>query len=72
VARVALHQGGRRSLYWTLRRDGTRMRGLGGCAEAGLMRTFRLAPASFLEASARWHRVKNDYEYSFRILAVAK
>jgi hypothetical protein len=59
-------------LYQTLRRDGTRMRGLRDYAEAGLTRTFRLAPASFLEASARWHRVENDYEYSFRVLAVAE
>ena len=59
-------------LYQTLRRDGTRMRGLRDYAEAGLTRTFRLAPASFLEASVRWHRVENDYEYSFRIFAVAE
>jgi hypothetical protein len=59
-------------LYQTLRRDGTRMRGLRDYAEAGVTRTFRLAPASFLEASLRWHRVESDYEYSFRILAVAE
>jgi hypothetical protein len=32
---------------------------------------FPLAASSWLEASARWHRVENDYEYSFRVLAVA-
>jgi hypothetical protein len=59
-------------LYQSIRRDGTRMRGLRDYAEAGLTRTFALAPRSWLEASARWHRVENDYEYSFRILAVAR
>jgi hypothetical protein len=58
--------------YQSLRRDGTRYRGLRDYAEAGLTRTFRLASRSSFEASARWHRVENDYEYSFRVLAVAK
>ena len=58
--------------YQSLRRDGTRYRGLRDYAEAGLTRTFRLASRSSLEASVRWHRVENDYEYSFRVLAVAK
>jgi hypothetical protein len=57
--------------YQSIRRDGTRYRGLRDYAEAGLTRTFPLAPGSWLEASARWHRVENDYEYSFRVLAVA-
>jgi hypothetical protein len=56
--------------YQSLRRDATRYRGLRDYAEAGLTRTFRLASRSSLEASARWHRVENDYEYSFRVLAV--
>ncbi len=58
--------------YQSLRRDGTRYRGLRDYAEAGLTRTVALAQRSFLEVSARWHRVENDYEYSFRILAVAR
>lgn len=58
--------------YQSLRRDGTRYRGLRDYAEAGLTRTFDLAPRSSLEVSARWHRVEDDYEYSFRILAVAR
>jgi hypothetical protein len=58
--------------YQSLRRDGTRYRGLRDYAEAGVTRTFELAPRSSLEVSARWHRVENDYEYSFRILAIAR
>jgi hypothetical protein len=58
--------------YQSRRRDGTRYRGLRDYAEAGLTRTFELAPRSLLEVSARWHRVENDYEYSFRILAIAR
>lgn len=58
--------------YLSRRRDGTGYRALRDYAEAGLTRTFPLAPESSLEVSARWHRVENDYEYSFRVLAVAK
>jgi hypothetical protein len=58
--------------YQSLRRDGSRYRGLRDYAEAGLTRTFELAPRSSIEVSARWHRVESDYEYSFRILAVAR
>lgn len=57
--------------YLSLRRDGSHYNGLRDYAEAGLTRTFVLARDSWLEASARWHRVENDYEYSFRILAHA-
>ena len=57
--------------YQSLRRDGSHFNGLRDYAEAGLTRTFVLARDSWLEASARWHRVENDYEYSFRILAHA-
>ena len=59
-------------LYHSVRRDGTSYRGLRDYAEAGVTRTFDLAPGSWLEASARWHRVERDYEYSFRILAVGR
>jgi hypothetical protein len=58
--------------YQSRRRDGSRYRGVRDYAEAGLTRTFELAPRSLLEVSARWHRVENDYEYSFRILAIAR
>jgi hypothetical protein len=57
--------------YQSIRRDGTAYRSLRDYAEAGLTRLFPLAPRSWLEASVRWHRVENDYEYSFRIFAVA-
>jgi len=58
--------------YQSRRRDGTGYRALRDYAEAGLTRTFPLATDSSLEASARWHRVENDYEYSFRVLAIMK
>lgn len=58
--------------YQALRSDGTRFRNVRDYAEAGLTRTFPLAEGAFLEASARWHRVESAYEYSFRILAVAR
>ena len=58
--------------YQSRRRDGTAYRGVRDYAEAGVTRTFSLARGSWLEASARWHRVENDYEYSFRLLAVGR
>jgi hypothetical protein len=58
--------------YQSRRRDGTGYRALRDYAEAGLTRTFPLAPESALEVSARWHRVENDYEYSFRVLATTR
>lgn len=58
--------------YQSRRRDGTRYGGLRDYAEAGLTRTFGLAMGASLEMSARWHRVENDYEYSFRVLGIAR
>jgi hypothetical protein len=58
--------------YQSIRLDGTPYRSLRDYAEAGLTRTFALAKDSWLEASVRGHRVENHYEYSFRILSVAK
>jgi hypothetical protein len=58
--------------YQSLRRDGTEHRSVRDYAEAGVTRMFALAPGSWIEASARWHRVENDYEYSFRVLAVGR
>ena len=40
--------------------------------EAGLTRLFPLAKDSFLEASFRGYHLENQFEYSFRILAVAE
>lgn len=58
--------------YQSVRLSGAAYRDLRDYAEAGLTKLFTLAPHSWLEASARWHRVENNYEYSFRIFAVAK
>lgn len=58
--------------YGSLRRDGTRYRGVRDYAELGLTRTIPLAHDSYLELSGRWHRVERDYEYSFRVFAVAR
>jgi hypothetical protein len=58
--------------YQSLQLDGTEYRALRDYAEAGLTRLFPLEKRSWLEASLRWHRIENHYEYSFRILATAK
>jgi hypothetical protein len=57
--------------YLSIRRDGTRYRGVRDYAETGLSRTFRVAPDVRLEASGRLHRVEKDYGYSYRIVTVA-
>lgn len=59
------------SNYLSIRRDGTRYRGIRDYAEAGVSRTFQLAPGAALQASFRFHRIERHYEYSYRILAVA-
>jgi hypothetical protein len=56
--------------YQSIRRDGSRYRGVRDYAEAGLTRNFRLAPDVRIEASFRAHRTERDYEYSYRVLAV--
>ena len=55
--------------YQSVRRDGTRWRGIRDYAETGVTRTFVPAPGAVLEASFRYHRIENHYEYSYRILA---
>jgi hypothetical protein len=57
--------------YLSVRRDGTRWRGVRDYAEAGIAHGWRVAPGARLEASFRLHRVERHYEYSYRILAVA-
>jgi hypothetical protein len=57
--------------YMSMRRDGTRYRGVRDYAEAGVTRTFPLAAATLIETSLRFHRVERHYEYSYRVLAVA-
>lgn len=57
--------------YLSIRRDGTRYRGVRDYAEAGLTRSFQPAPGVTVAASARIHRVEKHYEYSYRVIAVA-
>ncbi len=58
--------------YQSMRLDGTPYRNLRDYGELGFTRVFPLAKESWLEASVRGHRVEHDYDYSFRIFAVAK
>ncbi len=58
--------------YQSMRLDGTPYRNLRDYGEVGFTRVFPLAKDSWLEASVRGHRVEHDYDYSFRIFAVAK
>jgi hypothetical protein len=55
--------------YQSVRRDGTRWRGIRDYAETGVTRTFVPAAGAVLEASFRYHRIEDHYEYSYRILA---
>jgi hypothetical protein len=55
--------------YLSIRRNGTRYRGVRDYAEGGLTRTFTLGPGVVFAASARLHRTEGYYEYSYRILA---
>lgn len=57
--------------YLSRRRNGSLYRGVRDYAEAGITRTFQLAPDVQLQASARLHRVEQHYEYSYRILGNA-
>jgi hypothetical protein len=57
--------------YLSVRRDGSRYRGVRDYAEVGLSRVFQPTPGVVLEASGRFHRVERHYEYSFRIVASA-
>jgi len=56
--------------YLAIRRDGSRYRGIRDYAEAGITRTWPLAPGARVETSFRFHRVERHYEYSYRILGV--
>lgn len=56
--------------YLSIRRGGARYRGTRDYAEAGLARRFTLAPSTRLEVSGRFHRVENDYEYSYRLVSL--
>ena len=58
--------------YLSVDLNGVPYRALRDYAEAGVTRAFALASDSWLEASLRAHRIERRYEYSFRILAVAR
>jgi hypothetical protein len=60
------------SNYLSVRRNGSRYRGVRDYAEAGLTRSFRAADDVVFEASGRVHRVEHQYEYSYRVLCVAR
>ena len=55
--------------YLSIRRDGSRYRGVRDYAETGLTRTFRPAAAALIETSFRLHRIERYYEYSYRVMA---
>jgi hypothetical protein len=55
--------------YQSVRPNGTRWRGIRDYAETGVTRTFTPAPGALLEASFRYHRIEDHYEYSYRVLA---
>ena len=57
--------------YLSIRRTGTRYRGIRDYAEAGVARRFTLAPNAVVEVALRAHRIEKFYEYSYRVLAVA-
>jgi hypothetical protein len=56
--------------YQSIQRVGEIYRGTRDYAEAGVTRTFQLAPGVALAASGRLHRIENHYEYSYRVLAL--
>ncbi len=56
--------------YLSIRRNGILYGGIRDYAEAGITRTFALAPSAQLESSLRVHRVERHYEYSYRIVSV--
>jgi hypothetical protein len=58
--------------YLSLRRNGSRYRGIRDYAEAGLARSFTPTPGVVFEASGRLHRVEKHYEYSYRLLCIAR
>jgi hypothetical protein len=58
------------SNYMSMRRSGRRYLGVRDYAEAGLTRTFTLAPGALIETSFRYHRIERFYEYSYRVVGV--
>jgi hypothetical protein len=60
------------SNYMSMRRDGTRYRGVRDYAEAGFTWTWTPAPGALVETSFRFHRIERHYEYSYRVLGVVR
>lgn len=58
--------------YLSVRRDGSRYRGVRDYAEAGLTRSFTPGAGVVFEVAGRIHRVEKHYEYSYRVLCVAR
>jgi hypothetical protein len=57
--------------YLSVRRDGSRYRGMRDYSETGLTYTFKPVKEIVFEMSGRLHRIERHYEISFRILATA-
>lgn len=58
-------------VYLSRRRDGSWYRGVRDYLELGGSRRFALADNAFAEASVRFHRIENNYDWSIRVLGVA-
>lgn len=58
--------------YLSVRRDGSRYRGVRDYAEAGVSRSFNPAAGVAFEVAGRIHRVEGHYEYSYRVLCIAR
>jgi hypothetical protein len=58
--------------YLGLRLNGSRFRKVRDYAEIGATKTFRPADGVVLEGSARFHRIEEHYEYSYRILGTVE
>ena len=58
--------------YLSVRRDGSRYRGVRDYAEAGVARSFNPGAGVAFEVAGRIHRVEKHYEYSYRVLCVAR
>ena len=60
------------ALYQSQFRDGVRYEGVRDYLELGLARRFAISDQSFLEAAVRFHRTEDNYEFSVRVIAVAR
>lgn len=58
--------------YLSIRRDGSRFKHTRDYAELGATRLYHPADEVQVEASARLHRVEDNYEYSYRVFATVR